>query len=214
MEWTEESITCLRGFWQEGLSTAEIGRRMQITKNAVVGKAHRLTLPPRPSPIRKNLELASTGLQPQRSVLANATSSPPPPRPAPVRVPVVVAELREPENAAPATVPVPAPDADTVNVHPLRPVVAAPEIAVAPRAVAVSVAAQPKAQADEVVVPVLRAVPAPPRRHGLTCCWPLGDPGTKGFTFCGGDPIAGKPYCAQHAALAYVKIRDRRENVA
>ena len=53
MEWTDESITRLRSLWHEGLSTAEIGRRMQITKNAVVGKAHRLTLSPRPSPIRK-----------------------------------------------------------------------------------------------------------------------------------------------------------------
>ena len=53
MEWTEEAIAKLRTLWAEGLSTAEIGRRLNISKNAVVGKAHRLNLPPRPSPIRR-----------------------------------------------------------------------------------------------------------------------------------------------------------------
>src|SRR3954463_14068151 len=53
MEWNEETIARIRALWAEGLSTAEIGRRMGITKNAVVGKAHRLNLPARPSPIRR-----------------------------------------------------------------------------------------------------------------------------------------------------------------
>ena len=53
MEWTAKAIDQLRALWAEGHSTAEIGRRMGITKNAIVGKAHRLDLPARPSPIRK-----------------------------------------------------------------------------------------------------------------------------------------------------------------
>src|SRR4051794_41195803 len=53
MEWNEGTIARIRALWPEGLSTAEIGRRMGITKNAVVGKAHRLNLPARPSPIRR-----------------------------------------------------------------------------------------------------------------------------------------------------------------
>ena len=53
MEWNEETIARLRALWAEGLSTAEIGRRMGISKNAVVGKAHRLNLPARASPIRR-----------------------------------------------------------------------------------------------------------------------------------------------------------------
>ena len=35
------------------------------------------------------------------------------------------------------------------------------------------------------------------------CRWPVGDPGTPEFYFCGGKPLAGRPYCAYHAALAY-----------
>src|SRR5215472_10744294 len=51
-EWSDDRIRQLRRLWSEGHSTAEIGRRMGISKNAVVGKAHRLDLPARPSPIR------------------------------------------------------------------------------------------------------------------------------------------------------------------
>ncbi len=54
MEWAEETIVRLRSLWDEGHSTAEIGRRLGVSKNAVVGKAHRLDLPARPSPIRRD----------------------------------------------------------------------------------------------------------------------------------------------------------------
>ena len=53
MDWTQERITELTRFWNDGLSTAEIGKLLGITKNAVVGKAHRLRLASRPSPIRR-----------------------------------------------------------------------------------------------------------------------------------------------------------------
>ncbi|MBW4025515.1 MAG: GcrA cell cycle regulator [Proteobacteria bacterium] len=52
-EWYSEVIDKLRILWSEGHSTAEIGRRLHISKNAVVGKSHRWQLPPRPSPIRR-----------------------------------------------------------------------------------------------------------------------------------------------------------------
>jgi len=51
MSWTPERISDLEKLWAEGHSTAEIGRRMGVSKNAVVGKAHRLGLPSRQSPI-------------------------------------------------------------------------------------------------------------------------------------------------------------------
>jgi len=52
-DWTDELTAELRVLWAEGLSTAAIGRRLNISKNAVVGKAHRLNLPARPSPIKQ-----------------------------------------------------------------------------------------------------------------------------------------------------------------
>src|SRR5260370_17736674 len=50
--WTQHLIDELGRLWKEGHSTAEIGRRLGLTKNAVVGKAHRLSLEPRPSPLK------------------------------------------------------------------------------------------------------------------------------------------------------------------
>lgn len=49
--WTPELIRQLTELWKQGMATAEIGRRLGVTKNAVIGKAHRLDLPPRPSPL-------------------------------------------------------------------------------------------------------------------------------------------------------------------
>jgi GcrA cell cycle regulator len=46
------------------------------------------------------------------------------------------------------------------------------------------------------------------------CCWPIGEPGTKSFRFCDAESLGGKPYCGEHAQLAYVKVRDRREEAA
>ena len=66
MEWNEKSIAKLRALWAEGLSTAEIGRRMGVSKNAVVGKAHRLNLPSRPSPIRRDVERTQRRRLPRR----------------------------------------------------------------------------------------------------------------------------------------------------
>lgn len=50
-DWTDALIAQLGALWDEGHSTAEIGRRIGVSKNAVVGKAHRLDLPSRPSPL-------------------------------------------------------------------------------------------------------------------------------------------------------------------
>ena len=50
-DWTEVKVLRLRHLWATGLPTAEIGQRLGVSKNAVLGKAHRLGLAPRPSPL-------------------------------------------------------------------------------------------------------------------------------------------------------------------
>ena len=55
-EWNESTVARLRVFWAEGLSAAKIGKQLNISKNAIVGKAHRLNLPLRPSPIRREAD--------------------------------------------------------------------------------------------------------------------------------------------------------------
>ena len=57
-EWTPLKISALIALWNEGLSTSAIGNRLGVTKNAVVGKVHRLGLPKRNSPIPKKPEPA------------------------------------------------------------------------------------------------------------------------------------------------------------
>jgi len=178
MEWTEETIERLRALWAEGLSTAEIGRRMGISKNAVVGKAHRLNLPPRPSPIRRD-------------------------------GPGSLARAPVPRRVVGSTLPPLAAAADPV-VH----VVAAPVVAPVP----VPVMPRPVAVMREPVVVTkaapLRAVSQPRMGRSSACCWPIGEPGTKSFRFCDATASAGKPYCFEHSQIAYVKVRDRREDAA
>ena len=165
MEWNEDTISRLRALWNEGLSTAEIGRRLGITKNAVVGKAHRLALPARPSPIRREADRTAPRRPTPRRTLGQTLPS--------------------------LTAPTP-------------PVAEAPRAPEVPRTPAPSPA------------PVLRAVPPVARPAGRVpaCCWPIGEPGTPSFHFCGDAAVPGKPYCAEHVAIAYVRVRDRREDAA
>jgi hypothetical protein len=57
----------------------------------------------------------------------------------------------------------------------------------------------------------VKLVPKPriiPDFTGPTCSWPIGHPGEKTFHFCTAKPVGGKPYCAEHVALAYIKPRN------
>ena len=53
MPWDDNNVSKLRELWDQGLPTAQIGKLLGFTKNAVVGKAHRIGLERRPSPIRR-----------------------------------------------------------------------------------------------------------------------------------------------------------------
>jgi GcrA cell cycle regulator len=168
MEWAEETIIRLRALWDEGHSTAEIGRRLGVSKNAVVGKAHRLDLPARPSPIRRD---GSGRSSPRRSTPRRIAGPTLPPL----------------SSAGMAATPGPA-------------------MAASP---------QPLAPRPAPTVPPRVHITAPrPYGRVVTCCWPIGEPGTKSFQFCGAESEPGKPYCEDHARRAYVKLRDRREDAA
>ncbi len=189
MDWTPEVISRLRGFWADGHSTAEIGRRLGVSKNAVVGKAHRLDLPARPSPIRRDGIQSPAARRPSCRVagptLPPLSSNDAPPASAPVM------------TGAPTEVPVEAPL--KARVEAARQTISAPVSRPVPRA---------------VETPAPRQSGSRPFARMLACCWPIGEPGTKSFRFCDEGATAGKPYCAAHAALAYVRVRDRREDAA
>jgi GcrA cell cycle regulator len=184
MDWNDETIARLRAFWADGHSTAEIGRRLGVSKNAVVGKAHRLNLPPRPSPIRRD---AAPGARPRNAQPRRITGP---------TLPSLAAEA----PVAPVALP-PGPTrlrAGPVDIDPVPPLASMRSDEMA--------ASIPKPPAMRVVAPRSTRVAA--------CCWPLGEPGTKSFRFCDAEAANGKPYCQSHAQLAYVKVRDRREDAA
>ena len=58
MDWTAKRVGALIAFWNEGLTASEIGRRLSVTKNAVVGKVHRIGLQKRASPITRKVQRA------------------------------------------------------------------------------------------------------------------------------------------------------------
>jgi GcrA cell cycle regulator len=188
MDWTTEAIERLRVLWSEGHSTAEIGRRMGVSKNSVVGKAHRLQLPARPSPIRRDPAAPRPVATGRRPTLP------------PLRVVAAAPTMSVPELAAA----VPA-----VPAMPSRSEVRRSE----PRAMDVrrlegrSTELSTAPKAGNVVRPFARAT-------ARACCWPIGEPGTPGFRFCSGEAMNSKPYCAEHAAVAYVRVKDRREDAA
>lgn len=176
MDWTDEVIARLRALWAEGHSTAEIGRRIGVSKNAVVGKAHRLELSARPSPIRRG----QPGDAPRPVAVRRSTG---PTLPTMAAAPAVSPALA---STVPAFVPV-HPGTATRVARPVSPAAA---------------------------TPVLRAVKRTGEGRLIACCWPIGEPGTRSFRFCDAESLPGKPYCRSHAALAYVKVRDRREDAA
>lgn len=198
MEWNDEIIAQLRAFWAAGHSTAEIGRRLGVTKNAIVGKAHRLDLPARPSPIRRDPDAA-----PARRTTVRRVDGPTLP-PLPSAACDDEAVFTAPDPAAPPEIRIVAPPAPLpVTVRPVAPPPPAPRpvLSAVPR---------------PVVSPPPRPVAVAPRPYGrvVTCCWPLGEPGTRDFRFCDVPSEPGRPYCDDHVKVAYVKVRDRREDAA
>jgi GcrA cell cycle regulator len=208
MEWSDDIIGQLRALWDEGHSTAEIGRRLGVTKNAIVGKAHRLDLPARPSPIRRDPDAAPERRAPVRRVegptlppLPSAVADADAGLPAFTETPL---PARRPDFGPGSTLggPTPTPQRPPAMA---RPIVATPSM---PRPVIHGT--------RPVAVPPPRPVPSAPRLYGrvVTCCWPIGEPGTREFHFCDVPSEPGRPYCEDHVKIAYVKIRDRREDAA
>lgn len=184
IDWTDDKKDFLRDCWNRGDSCSEIERacsvrfREVVTKNAVVGKVHRLArVDPdawatRPSPIRR-----CAGQTPRAAVPAPA------PRPRARTLPAL------PSLAPPSPfVDHPPPQWPTTPAPPPQAQPPAPQIVC-------------RGPADTVTR----------RRDGSGCLFPIGNPGTAAFRFCDDDLYhPSKPYCGEHAKLAYTKVRDRK----
>lgn len=151
MSWTDDRVSLLKKLWGEGHTAAEIAKQLGgVTRNAVIGKAHRLKLSNRVSPIQQNRKPANKNVErkaPVEKVVKANVSAPPKSN---TDTPAVARKVKEEVRDIPA--------GDLYDLMDLQP---------------------------------------------RMCRWPCGDPKEEGFGFCGSRTIAGIPYCAEHAKLAY-----------
>ncbi|MEH3119101.1 MAG: GcrA cell cycle regulator [Methylorubrum populi] len=167
--WTDERVELLRRLWDDGLSASQIALQIGgVSRNAVIGKVHRLGLAGRVKPIGA---AASPGRRKDDGIEAVAIETLAVEEPTLPEPPAIVAHR-------------PAPD------FPLPPKPAAPE----PVALAVS---------ERVTIMDLR---------DSMCRWPMGDPTSPEFRFCGARAITGLPYCTQHAQVAYQPAAERKRD--
>ncbi len=163
MTWTAERLNLLKKLWGEGLSAGQIAAELggDVTRNAVLGKAHRLGLvhwaakvpgTPRPRKPTRRPDLSTTAELPVKQD----------PTPAPVAVDPQPVEQRA-----------------QLPLH------------------------------HEVIVPRSEAVTIMELGEAM-CRWPLGDPTTPEFRFCGAQAITGLPYCPHHAQIAYQPVAARK----
>lgn len=209
MSWTDERIATLKKMWEGGSTASQIADELGgVSRNAVIGKAHRLGLKARPSPVKPNepKEKAAPAKAEKPAAKPVAKQPPAPPRPAPRPEPV--AEVR----AEPAA-PLPAPRAEVPSQPMPNP------SSDMPRIVSVGPGGFLRQGPGEQQAPI---PPAPPRRlvpakpspeiadktslldlSDKVCRWPMGHPGEPDFHFCGQAVNPGFPYCVEHCGRAY-----------
>ncbi len=163
MSWTDERVELLRKLWLEGLSASQIARELAngISRNAVIGKVHRLGMSGR-------VKTAAPTLARARPKVAR---------------PAVHPALEQPimrGNTALA-----------IRPQPTAAILSAPE--------------------EDVVIPMSEMVTILDLKESM-CRWPMGDPATGEFRFCGAKKGANQsgPYCTYHSRIAYQPVQDRR----
>jgi GcrA cell cycle regulator len=208
MSWTEERIDRLKKMWHDGATASQIADELGgVSRNAVIGKAHRLGLEQRPSPVKPGEEKEAH--KPAAPAAAAPKAAPPKPEPSPAK-------------AAPA-----APAAQ--HVHPAQrpsgPRISAHDLQYRSIGPGGFVRQGPGDQQPPIPpAPPRRLVPAKPSPevadktslldlNDRICKWPIGHPGEPDFHFCGAAANPGFPYCVDHCGVAYqaqLPRRDRR----
>lgn len=212
MSWTDERIATLKKLWEGGATASEIANELGgVSRNAVIGKAHRLGLKARPSPVKANEKKKAAA--PAKKPAAPPHRAPVDPRSEAVSQPAV-------ERAAPRPAAAPRRTADSVDHGPGNPSQPMPNAQPdMPKIVSVGPGGFLRQGPGDQQAPI---PPAPPRRLvpakpspeivGKTslldlservCRWPMGHPGEPDFHFCGVAVNPGFPYCVEHCGRAY-----------
>jgi len=210
MSWTEERIERLKKMWAQGSTASQIAEDLGgVSRNAVIGKAHRLGLEQRPSPVKPGEEKA------KKPTKASAAKAPPP---------APKSEAAAPSAKAKDTGAVPK-DVASAQMPPAPPSRSAPEMQFRSIGPGGFIRQGPgDQQAPIPPAPPRRLVPAKPSDevadktslldlNDRICKWPMGHPGEPDFHFCGQPSNPGFPYCVDHCGVAYqaqLPRRDRR----
>jgi len=182
--WTDERVETLKKLWMEGLSASQIAGELGegVTRNAVIGKVHRLKLSARAKPTN------------------SAPRARPAARPAPRRVASPSAGVSSMGSGA-----------AKVSSRPAM-TMSRPQTMGA-----TALAMEPQMAAELYVAPAAAElfIPEDKRLNLLqlnehTCKWPIGDPLSKDFYFCGQHSLETGPYCDFHSRRAYHQMDKKR----
>ncbi|MCJ7872931.1 GcrA family cell cycle regulator [Marinovum sp. 2_MG-2023] len=187
MAWTDERVELLKKMWGEGQSASQIAKELGgVTRNAVIGKVHRLGL--------SNRAGVGPAAKPEPAKAAKVEPKIKP-------VPKVEAKPKAEPVVETAVVPKPVTPARRQIIpagQPLPPQPSANEIS--PEALAKVSEIEKKAKRLTLMELTER-----------TCKWPVGDPATDDFWFCGLPVKQGKPYCEAHVGVAFQPMSSRRD---
>ena len=186
MAWTEDRVEKLKFMWTAGNSASQIAKELGgVTRNAVIGKVHRLGLSNRAGPIKtKRDKPASRTSKKSRTKISSPNIKT-----------VIDTHIPEKNAIIPMRKPILTPG------QPLPPQPSANEIS--PEALATVKEIEKGAKKLSLL-----------ELTEKTCKWPIGDPATDEFWFCGLSTQTGKPYCEAHVGVAFQPVSNRRERRA
>ena len=222
MSWTDERIGRLKTMWAGGSTASQIAEDLGgVSRNAVIGKALRLGLESRPSPVKAGEEKA-------KKAPAKAAAAPAPKvaKPAPAPAPKAASAPTPAASTGPRMTAAEAQRAASPSPHPSPPKQPEPGT-IQYRSVGPGgfIRQGPGDQQPPIPpAPPRRLVPAKPsaevanktsllEHNDRVCRWPMGHPGEPDFHFCGKSSNPGYPYCVDHCGVAYqaqLPRRDRR----
>jgi GcrA cell cycle regulator len=186
MSWTDERVELLKKMWGEGQSASQIAKELGgVTRNAVIGKVHRLGLSNR---------AASTTTAPKAEPKAKAA---PKAEPKPTPKEPVAAKPLEATEQRPS------------NVTPLRRQIIPAGQPLPPQPSANEISPEALARVNEIEKKAKKLTLL--ELTEKTCKWPVGDPATDDFWFCGLPSQSGKPYCEAHVGVAFQPMNSRRD---
>lgn len=210
--WTDKKIEKLKILWEKGVSTAEIGKRLDFSKNAIVGKVHRLGLSNRNSPIKPSASKVEKAEKIEKiekvSEKTTAKSTEKSKKSAANKQVEVTSQDSKKSKETPQKVE--KTEVETSSKVENKQSKSSPkndsqknqDVATANTSEhSKQKKVSPELDSDEVEtgVPLIEL-------GSDRCCWPIDDPSSGSFHFCGKKVFKNKPYCLEHCAMAYTTL--------